>query len=1466
MSSIDERVVNMKFNNGQFQKGVSQTTSALDKLKQGLNLGGSAKSLNDLNEAGKSFSLAGLSNGVENISSKFSALGVMGVTALANITNKAVTAGASLIKSLTLDPIMSGYAEYETKLNSIQTILANTSSKGTNLSQVNTALAELNTYADKTIYSFEEMTRNIGTFTAAGVDLNTSVSAIKGIANVAAISGSNSQQASTAMYQLSQALATGTVKLMDWNSVVNAGMGGEVFQNAIKDTARVHGVAIDDIIKKNGSFRDSLQEGWLTSEILTETLKKFTGELSNEQLKSMGYTDEQIKGIQEMAKQAVDAATKVKSMSQLMGTLREAAQSGWATTWEIISGDFEQAKVLFTNVSNVIGGMIQNSADARNNMLKVWKDLGGRDKIITAIGNAFSGAMKIVTVFKQAVSEIFPPMTGQKLAEISEGIKNFSTSLIPSEKTLSNLKDTFKGFFSILHIGVSLFSSLLKGISPLFSGLSAGSGGLLEITATIGRFITKIDKAVESTKVFTKIGNALAFVFGTIVHYSGLALKGIGNFFGGMAASVAGVSTFNQVLPAIGKGFEKIGDLAAEAAKTVSEAFKKFAPALSSFGNAISEAFGNIATGFSNFMKNLTFEDILKVIQGGLIVGILGQIKKFVSGLASITDNGGGMLSSIKDLIGGVTETFSALQTQLKAGALLKIAAAIGLLALSLIVLSSIPEDKLASSLGAITVLFGNLIATLLVFEKTMTPESMAKVSVLAANMILLAIAVDILASAVKKLSNISWPDMIKGLAGLILILRELSMFMNATDLSGVASMKGAGMIIFATSLVILAQAVKSFGSIPVSGLAKGLVTIRLILGEVSVFQKLAKNSEGLISTAAGMTILGVALNIFAMAIGKIGSLSMSEIGKGLLGIAASLAIVAGAMHIMPDDMIIKAAALTIVSASLLLIGDAISQIGSLDMMTLAKGIIALALSLAIIAGAMQIMPLDMIVKAAALTIVAGSLLLIGDALAQIGGLDIETLVKGIIALALSLAIIAGAMALMTGAIPGALALLVVAAALAIFVPALAALGSLDTGTIVKGLIAMAAAFAIIGIAGYLITPVIIPIIALSAALALLGVACLATGVGVLALGIGLTLLAAAGAAGVAVLISAVTGLIGLIPMFLQQVAVGILAFALVIAQGGPAITAALTTVLLSLVTAITNTTPQIVGALLNMIVQLINKLSESVPQMVDSGLKMIQGILQGIADNIGGIVDAASNIITNFIDGIARRLPDIIQSGFNLILSFIRGLSEAVKNNSGPMADAGLDLAENLIKGMVNGIGKGVDRVMEAAKNLAQGAVNKVKEILHIASPSKVFIGIGGYVAEGFAIGMDRGQNRVNSSAEDLGVSAMDNLKAALRDMPDLSDLGDDFNPTITPVLDFSELKKGANEISGILDSPVKELSLAAAGAQKTQNLSSGGSSSQVNINFQQTNTSPTALSEVDIYRQTNNQLRAVKEALKRP
>ena len=259
-----------------------------------------------------------------------------------------------LVSALTIDPIRSGLSEYETQIGAIQTILSNTRSKGTTLDQVNNALDELNKYADKTIYNFTEMTRNIGTFHRRGVDLETSVAAIKGISNLAAVSGSTPVQSATAMYQLSQALAAGTIRLMDWNSMVNAGMGGDVLQSALKETARVHGIAIDQMIEEQGSFRETLQKGWLTSEIMLETLQKFTGDLSKEQILAMGYTENQAEEIMALGQDASDAATKVKTFTQLIDTLKEALGSGWTQTWEYIIGDFEEARTLWTGVSDTL--------------------------------------------------------------------------------------------------------------------------------------------------------------------------------------------------------------------------------------------------------------------------------------------------------------------------------------------------------------------------------------------------------------------------------------------------------------------------------------------------------------------------------------------------------------------------------------------------------------------------------------------------------------------------------------------------------------------------------------------------------------------------------------------------------------------------------------------------------------------------------------------------------------------------------------------------------------------------------------------------------------------------------------------------------------------------------------------------------------------------------------------------------
>ena len=368
---VDERVVEMRFDNRDFEANVRTSMSTLDKLKSALKLNGVSNGLKDIGSAAKKVDLSGLSNGIETVNARFSALQVVGMTALSNITSAAMRAGTNFVKSFTIDPVVSGFKEYELQMNSIQTILANTKSKGTTMAEVTAALDELNEYADLTIYNFAEMTRNIGMFTTAGVDLDTSVGAIRGIANLGAMSSSTASQVNSAMYQLSQALATGRVSLMDWNSVVNAGMGGEQFQNALKRTAENFGYDVDAMIAKYGSFRESLsQGGWLTAEVLNETLNQIGGAYDETALRAKGYSEDQIKAILDLADTATKAATEVKTFTQLMDTLKEAAGSGFAKMWQNIFGDFEQAKEFFSGLHEMLEPVITGPIDAMNSVIE----------------------------------------------------------------------------------------------------------------------------------------------------------------------------------------------------------------------------------------------------------------------------------------------------------------------------------------------------------------------------------------------------------------------------------------------------------------------------------------------------------------------------------------------------------------------------------------------------------------------------------------------------------------------------------------------------------------------------------------------------------------------------------------------------------------------------------------------------------------------------------------------------------------------------------------------------------------------------------------------------------------------------------------------------------------------------------------------------------------------------------------
>jgi tape measure domain-containing protein len=1275
-TTIDERVVEMRFDNKQFEQNVQTSLSTLDKLKQSLNLTGAAKGLEDVNSAAKSCNMTPLSNAVETVRVRFSALEVMALTALQNITNSALAAGKNIISALTIDPIKTGFQEYETQINAVQTILANTSSKGTTLDQVNKALDELNHYADMTIYNFTEMTRNIGTFTAAGVDLDTSVSAIKGIANLAAVSGSTSQQASTAMYQLSQALAAGTVKLQDWNSVVNAGMGGQVFQDALKETARVHGIAIDQMIEDEGSFRETLSKGWLTSDILTETLAKFTGDLNEDQLRTMGYTEEQIQSIIKMGQTANDAATKVKTFTQLFDTLKEAAQSGWTQSWEIIVGDFEEAKELLTEVSDTFSGLINASSDARNAMLQEWKDLGGRTAMIDAARNVFEGLLSVLTPIKEAFREIFPPMTGKQLADITEKVRDLTAKLKIGEETSKNLKNTFKGVFAVLDIVAQAFKAVAGGIADLIGFFLPAGNGILSLTGSFGEYLVKLDDTIKKTDLFhTAIQKIVNFiktsvtVASNILKTIGQAAKDFGEFIS-QKFDFPGFEIFHSFLERVQTRMSQVSESAGKMKSGVVVAFEligealekcKFLEVLQALWNAvkaivggIAEAMGDLAGALVDKLGNADFSGLLDLSNGVAVGGIAVAISKFLKSVSEPLEGLQGILDGVTGILDGVRGCFEAYQTQLKAGTLLKIASAIAILAAAIVAISLIDSKKLSASLGAITVLFANLLGSMAIFNKI--SGSTGKVTKACTAMIAMAAAVAILAGAMKKISDLDCEGIAKGLvgiAGLSAIVVASAKIMSSG--SGQLVKGATSLVIFSAAIKILASVCKDLSSLNWSELGKGLTGVGVLLAEVAVFLRIAKFSGKAITTATGIVILAASMKILASACKDFGAMSWTEIGKGLASVGVLLTeitiftnLTGKAKHVVSTGV-----ALAAIGAAMRIFASAVADFGAMNWEQIGKGLSAMGGALLEVAVATKLMPKNMVGIGTGLVVVAAALEIMTDVMSKLGNFSWEQIGKGLTVMGGALTELAIGLNVMKGTLSGSAAMVVAATALAILTPILSVLGAMSWVSIAKGLVTIAGAFTVIGVAGAVLTPLVPTILGLAGAFSLIGVGVLAIGAGLLAAGTGLsslavgfTALAAAGTAGATAIVASLTviiaGIAGLIPAVIEKIGEGIIAFCKVIAAGAPAIGEAIKAVILSCVDVLVECVPELADGALQIIVGVLEALVKYTPQIVDSVFKFLIGVLEGIASNLPALIQAAIDVLMAFFSGIVDALSGI--------------------------------------------------------------------------------------------------------------------------------------------------------------------------------------------------------------------------------
>lgn len=1426
MATIDERVVAMKFDNTQFKAKSQETIADLQKLESTIDsgatknlgsalgstfsnalrvvdssTGGILSSLGLIQKSASDVDMSGLSNSVEDATSKFSMLENIAVGALHNIGAKLADSGLNVAKAFTIQGAMDGFKEYELQINAVQTILGNTQSKGTTLQDVNKTLDDLNAYADRTIYNFGEMTKNIGTFTAAGVGLEDSAKAIKGIANLAALSGSNSEQASHAMYQLSQAIAANKVGAQDWISVVNAGMGGEAFKKSLYETGKAMGTLKDagnqtyEEWEKNGKgFKESMADGWITGKVLTQTLEKFTGDLTDAQLKERGYTDEQIAQIQKLAQTANGAAQDVKTFTQLIGTINESIGSGWAQSWRIILGDFEEAKVLWTRVSKAISGAVDSSAKSRNELLQGWRDAGGRTIVIDSLVRVFDGLNSIVNQVRRAFNQIFPPMTVAQVMKLTRSFEDLSYKLTPSIETVVNLGRTFKGFFALLHIGWSLIKAVGSMIAKIFGASGGAAGGLLSMTASLGDFLVKLDESIQNGKLFENIfGKAGTFIAG-VFEWIGKSVDDTSVAWGKFLDFVHKVTNgLIKIFNILSSGKYKDGTFMGLKSDA---GFIKFLIKVH-----------DLVVSFIDKIKSFSFLDWFNVSAGIGGVGILALFAKIVSQLKAIMAlkekipflNGEGLKGLFALFRGGggdgdekggkdapgivdqLTGAFEKMQQALKARALLQIAAAILALAAAILILSSIDGGKLAQATAAVGALMAELMLALAGMTFLTKGSGFVKLAGIAGAIVAISAAIVILAGVMKLMSKMSWEEIGKGLAsigGAFLIIAIGTKLMPAKLLLGTAF----ALVPMANAIAILVHAIGDVSKLSWEEIGKGLTAIAGAM-------LLMAGTLRLIPTKTAF-LLGLTLNAFAgsmvvlaSAIKSFGEMQWDAIGRGLAAMAGGLLLMVGAFRLMPaTGGVVAAAGIFIMANALVVMAQAFNLFGTMSIESIAHSLVAVAVGLLLMVGAVKLMPDTGVFAAVGILVMANALVIMGQALTAIGGLSIRQIVKGLIGLGGAMVILVAAANLMNGALAGAAAMVIVAAAITLMVPPLVTLSKLTAGQILTALLGLAGAFTVLGVAAALMTPLLPSLLGLAGAVALLGLGTLAAGVGLTALAAGLATLAAVGASGVDGLVN----LLLFIPKLFKAVALGLVDFLGALAEhaGGlgksmvilfttmfgaliesgtqlmPKLINFIVTLILALLDAADRTIPKWIETFTHLMIEGLNAIriltplivqtgedvfmafidgiNDLIPRMAESGQNAILRMLDGVNEFLPRAIDMGVTIIWNFLDGIERAQYLITNKMFDTAVNMINNLADAIRRNKKPLQEAGHNLASALLDGMFDGIAKNAQKVLDSLSSLGKRMRNVTAAVLGIHSPSRVFREFGMFTMLGLAGGIN--------------------------------------------------------------------------------------------------------------------------------
>ena len=890
-TSIDQRIVEMQFDNGQFERGAKQSIETLDKLDKSLDLRESAKNLTALSDAGKNFSLDGVASGIEVVQQKFTALEIMGITALQRITNQAITTGENLVKSLSLDQIAQGFGKYEQKTTSVQTIVNAT---GESIDSVSEKLAKLNWFTDETSYNFIDMVGNIGKFTSMGIDLDTSVTAMEGIANWAAISGQGVNEASHAMYNLSQAIGVGAVKLMDWKSVENANMATKEFKETAIETAKALGELNAQGKTAKGTavtvenFSSTLSEAWFTSDVLLKTLNKY-GEyadqvytVATEKGLTCAQAMEQVNGeTMNLGERAFKAAQEAKTFTEAIDSVKDAVSTGWANTFEIIFGNYEEAKSMWTDLANDLYDIFAGGAEDRNNFLEEvfaantasidgFDRPSGRELMIQSVANALQMVKQQMDIVKGSWDDVFPPVTANQVYKFLQRIEKLSEKLVLSDDNADKLKRTLKGLFSILGIVKDAVTKLTKsGLKVLNTLIGDMNLNILDYTSNIGDYIVGLREWLNTnTKLNAVIGKGTDFLVNGIIKNG---LSGILNVLNKLGDSAG---NFGAIFSGVG----------------------------SAIGTVIDNVWKGLKTVFSWFTENISLKGVLGVITailgvltGKELYGAASGIQEFVSKIFSKT----GLEEEKANIIDKITNVFDSLHNALQSftsgirvTSLFAIAVAIGILAAAMNSMSNLRFPDILKSLTAIGLMLGMLTITLDSMSKSLNKTGSKGLIKAGVSLLLVAEAINILAKAMGNIGELSINDIGKGLIGIGGGLIELCAALKVLNGTKISFRTSLSMLALAESCNILANALDKFSNMQWDEIKRGLVGMGGALGElVAALAILNKfGGAGSILGAASIFIIVRSLKKLSDALKEFGNLSWDEVKRGLVGMGGALA------------------------------------------------------------------------------------------------------------------------------------------------------------------------------------------------------------------------------------------------------------------------------------------------------------------------------------------------------------------------------------------------------------------------------------------------------------------------------------------------------------------------------------------------------------------------------------------------